>query len=249
MKRYRRFINWIEWIIYEIKAQQGLDSKTISEIILEHLSTESTSKEDELKFSEFLEEKKIKYLVHFTRIENINNILKFGLIPRIYLNKKIIKLALNPTFSDNQRLDKREEVNCLSVSFPNYKMFFKKSRPPDNQDNWAVILFDLNVIRKHICEFTANNLASANTKSIEGIEGIKKMFFDSQLRERLSLPPYYPTDPQAEVLEYSVIPPDWIKEIHLKSANSLNKLPRNKKITVNKNFFRPREDYKYWKKF
>ena len=83
------------------------------------------------------------------------------------------------------------------------------------------------------------------------IEGIKKMFFGSQVREKLRLPDYYTTDPQAEVLESSVIPPCWIKEIHLKSGNLSNKLielneSENIKILVNNKFFGPREDYQYW---
>lgn len=224
MKHYHRFIENISLIIFNYGAEPGLDSKTISEIILKFLSKENTSREDEQEFSRFLEEKKIKHLVHFTHVDNIKNILKFGLIPRIFLQEKFINLALKPVFSDDQRHDGREEVNFLSVSFPNYKMFFTKRKRKPNPDEWAVILFDLNVIRKHVCEFSASNSSSLDSESIEGIEGIKKMFFNSQLREQLRLPDHYTTDPQAEVLESSVIPPSWIKEIHLKSENSKNKL-------------------------
>jgi hypothetical protein len=249
MEHYPRFIVQIKNIIFNAVAKPGLDTETISKIILENLSKENTSRKYEQEFSGFLEEKKINHIIHFTHVDNIKNILKWGLIPRIYLKEEIIKLELNPIFSDSQRFDKREEVNCLSISFPNYKMFFTKAK--FNQDNWAVILFDLNVIKKHLCEFTDSNLASKNTKGIKGIEGIKKMFFNSQLRGKLGLPDYYPTNPQAEVLESSVIPPSWIKEIHLKSGNILNKIinlnqSENIKILVNNKFFGPREDYQYW---
>ena len=249
MEHYPRFIMQIKRILFNVAAKPGLDSETISKIILEYLSKENTSSEYEQELNRFLEEKKINHIIHFTHVDNIKNILKFGLIPRIYLKEKIIKLQLNPIYSDSQRFDKREEVNCLSISFPNYKMFFKKSK--SDQDNWAIIIFDLNVIKKHLCEFTESNLASKNTKSIKGLEGIKKMFFNPQLRERLHLPDYYPTDPQSEVLESAVIPPSWIKEIHLKSGKMLNKIINlnqsdNIKILVNNKFFGPREDYSHW---
>ena len=78
------------------------------------------------------------------------------------------------------------------------------------------------------------------------------MFFDPSLREQLNLPSHYTTDPQAEVLEYSVIPPAWIKEVHLNSSEYLNEVvewgnPNNIDIMVDHRFFRPREDYNHWR--
>ena len=58
MKHYHRFKKNIRWIIFNSIAEPGLDSKTISEIILEYLSKENTSREDEQEFGRFLEEKK-----------------------------------------------------------------------------------------------------------------------------------------------------------------------------------------------
>ena len=58
MKHYRQFIVQIQRAIFNSTAKPGLDSKTISEIILEYLSKENTSREDEQEFGRFLEEKK-----------------------------------------------------------------------------------------------------------------------------------------------------------------------------------------------
>ena len=249
MNHYVRFTYWIKRIINLSLAESGLDPESISKIILNFLSKENTSREDKEEFSRFLEERKIKHLVHFTRVDNVKNILRFGLIPRKFLEEEAIKIALNPVFADSQRLDGREEVNCLSVSFPNYQMFYKKSK--DNRDEWAVILFDLNIIKKHRCKFTSTNLASKDSKPIGGIEGAEQMFFDLDLRERLGLPSHHTTNPQAETLEYSVVPHLWIKEVHLSSNKYLSKVTKWKQsentiVKVDRKYFRPRDDYSHW---
>ena len=77
------------------------------------------------------------------------------------------------------------------------------------------------------------------------------MFVDLDLRERLGLPSYYTTNPQAEVLEYSVVPHLWIKEVHLYSNKHMNKMVKWKKsentiVKVDRSYFRPRGDYGHW---
>jgi hypothetical protein len=250
MSQYERFSLHIQRLIQLSTAEPGLDPDTVSEEILNFLSRKNTSEEEEEELGNFFEERNIKYLVHFTHWKNLKNILKFGLIPRIFLEENVIRIALSPIFTDNRRLDGVREANCLSVSFPNYRMFYSVSN--NYQDDWAIILLDLDVIRRHVCGFAIGNLASSGMRSIEGIRGAEQMFFDPSLREQLNLPPHYTTDPQAEVLEYSVIPPAWIKEVHLKSSEHLDEVaewdnPYNIDIRVDDRFFRPREDYNHWR--
>ena len=249
MSQYERFSLHIQRLIQLSTAEPGLDPDTVSEVILNFLSRENTSEEEEEELGNFFEERNVKYLVHFTHRNNLKNILKFGLIPRAYLEETVIKIALSPIFTDNWRLDGVKEASCLSVSFPNYKMFYSRSN--NNQDNWAVILFDLDVVTRHMGEFASSNLASSGTNPIRGIRGAEQMFSNPSLREQLNLPSHYTTDPQAEVLEYSVIPPAWIKEVHLISSEYLNEVaewdnPNNIDIRVDRRFFRPREDYNHW---
>ncbi len=243
------FLDGIKNLISVSLAEPGMKDETITLKIFDRLSRKRTTDLHKEQFSSFLKERKIKYLVHFTHIDNLKHILKIGLIPREYLEEELIRITLRPRFSDNQRLDGNKKVNCLSVSFPNYQMFYTKSM--GKQDEWAVILFDLNIIKEHRCEFTSKNSASKDSKPIEGIEGAEQMFADLDLRERLGLPSYYTTNPQAEVLEYSVIPHLWIKEVHLYSNKHMNKVAKWKKsentiIKVDRNYFRPREDYGHW---
>jgi len=250
MNHYRQFSYHIKGLINWLVAEPGLDPKTISKNILAFLSAKNTSMAEETELNKFAEKRNIKCLIHFTHLDNLENILTFGLIPRKFLEEEVIKVALKPKFSDNQRLDGMGEVNCLSVSFPNYKMFYSKSK--DNPNDWAVILFNLDVILKHRCKFTSDNLASRQSKPFDGIKGAEQLFSDSNLRQKLKLPSYYTTNPQSEVLEYSVIPPSWIKEVHVKSAEGLARVTRlgnpNKiNLKVDRTYFKPREDYSYWK--
>ncbi len=79
----------------------------------------------------FIVKRKIKYLVHFTKLTNLSNILDKGLIPRETLNGLNVPEV---TYSDNLRLDEHEYANCCSISFPNYKMFYKLRKTDDNID-------------------------------------------------------------------------------------------------------------------
>ena len=101
MSQYERFSLHIQRLIQLSTAEPGLDPDTVSEEILNFLSRENTSEEEEEELGNFFEERNIKYLVHFTHRNNLKNILKFGLIPRAYLEETVIKIALSPIFPDN----------------------------------------------------------------------------------------------------------------------------------------------------
>lgn len=61
----------------------------------------------------------IEYLVHFTRMENLNGILEYGLKTRQSLeNEKV-----NFYFNDSTRFDNFTNTISLSVTSPNYQMF------------------------------------------------------------------------------------------------------------------------------
>ena len=78
------------------------------------------------EIEKILTERGIQDLVHFTPIQNVSAICKYGLIPRDYLNCEVLKLALGPHFPDVHRLDGATEFNCLSITSPNYKMLYSK---------------------------------------------------------------------------------------------------------------------------
>ena len=82
------------------------------------------------QIQQICEDRGITTLVHFTRIENLRSILHEGLLDHQSLLKKYgQQFAPN----DRKRLDRYKEAICLSISFPNYELFFKFSRPDYSQ--------------------------------------------------------------------------------------------------------------------
>ena len=66
--------------------------------------------------------RKIDVLCHFTRLENLIGILGNGLLPRRTLSERYIPFyAVDP-----YRRDDCPEAVCLSISFPNYMLFYSK---------------------------------------------------------------------------------------------------------------------------
>ena len=76
------FLDGIKNLISVSLAEPGMKGETISSEIFDNLSRKRTTDLHEEQFSSFLKERKIKYLVHFTHIDNLKHILKIGLIPQ-----------------------------------------------------------------------------------------------------------------------------------------------------------------------
>ena len=91
--------------------------------------------EDILNISFIIDKKNIRYLTHYTNIANIENILKYGLMPISLLHNNNIKFYKN----DPDRADYTDAI-CLNIEFPNYKLFYK-NRINSNTD-WAVIILN-----------------------------------------------------------------------------------------------------------
>ena len=84
------------------------------------------------QIAELAKAKEIKYLVHFARVENLPSIALYGLISR----QLLVQNNLPHFYNDNLRLDNLPNTISLSVTFPNYKMFFKYR----GSNKWVVIL-------------------------------------------------------------------------------------------------------------
>ena len=68
-----------------------------------------------------IKRRNITELCHFTRVSNYESIMKYGLCSRAYLESHDV---LSAEYSDELRLDGYIDAISLSVSFPNYKMFY-----------------------------------------------------------------------------------------------------------------------------
>ena len=200
-----------------------------------------------------LKGRQITSVYHFTRAENLLNILRLGIIPRSILEQEFI----NSLFNDEWRYDNCKNANCVSISFPNSKMFYKL-RCDNLEADWVVIELDSKILANSDCAFCITNAGDSSeyTKTIasrKGIEAFDAMFCDNSgndIRMKASIPLCYPTNPQAEVLVFDIIAPSYIKSINFDSYKTLAKykslLPNDMNIKVNHVLFGPRRDYNFW---
>ncbi|WP_065202804.1 DarT ssDNA thymidine ADP-ribosyltransferase family protein [Chromobacterium subtsugae] len=158
-------------------------------------------------YAEYIE---IPYLIHFTRVTNLESILTNGLLS---INQAEL-LEINPAINDELRLDGHLDATSVSISFPNSSMFFKyRQNNPDV--GWVVLGIKRSVLWTKDCAFCKHNAATAqiaqqdinHLKTPEAFGGM----FDKIGEERdQRLKPYDPTDVQAEVLVFETIEPELI---------------------------------------
>ena len=172
----------------------------------------------------------IKELIHFTNISNIETIVRYGILPRNIVDQEIPEALVN----DMDRFDNYRNATCLSVSFPNYKMFYRyQNEDPDTK--WVVIslspglLIDLAI--RHFFFFKEN---AAKNDSLRC--SFEEMFGNSIGRD--------PENPQAEILAFGIISPKYIQRIYVKTLEDKNlleqKLGRTIDIELNTKYFKYR---------
>lgn len=151
----------------------------------------------------------IEYLVHFTRLRNLRGIMEKGLMTRSNLERSNADFV----YTDSQRLDGVPNSISLSVSFPNYKMFYDKKIKYDLKDNmWCVLLLKTEILRDFDCAFILGNKANLSNRNIDlnermSLESFAEFFDDYDERSKLMAPSdTYATDPQSEILCLSNIP-------------------------------------------
>lgn len=165
-----------------------------------------------------IEDRKITSLFHFSKVENLENIIRKGIIPRKYLKKGSYRST------DNHRWDGFLNASCLTVSFPQCVMFYPK-RCDDKSQDWVVLEIDTAILDRKDCAFFETNAASNAVKeeiilNRKTPTAFERMFDDLEnkpSRSRLKIPDNYPTDPQAEVLVFGNVEPNLIKELHFET--------------------------------
>ena len=193
----------------------------------------------------------IKFFVHFTKIDNLPSIAKFGLLTRKNLDEKSFKYF----FNDDARNDNVTNSLSLSVTFPNYKMFYKYCR--ETLNDWAIILLDAEKTLADIpCAFNYTNASSNVLKRMPKekrmtVDAFQKMFYEpaDSSRKTRNLNANESTDPQAEILCLGDIPLKYFAGIVFKTsarAKENQKLFPNILCSEDRNYFGPRHDYKFW---
>ncbi len=203
------------------------------------------------KIREFADGREIKLLVHFTRAANLDSILKRGLVTRNILANE----NNGAVFNDRYRYDGTDAV-CLSIGFPNYKMFWGLRK--DNPDvDWVVLGIHPAVLWQQQCAFCAANAASAAVTGIPlrqrmSVAALSAMYedVDGKVRNTLGLKNQYPTNPQAEVLVLNGVPRNYIAGIIVLNDTVKNRLQAQYPtvdVRTLAQYFRYRSDYASWR--
>lgn len=166
----------------------------------------------------------VQYLTHFTPLENLTSILRRGIYPRSMVDK-----VGDAVFCDALRLDGHLDASCLSISFPNDKMFYK-CRNTIASKGWVVMLLNPSILWSKKVAFMKTNAANAffRNKSVQsffGFEAFESLFKESSLgpaRLAKNLQRFDPTDVQAEVLVFQVIKPQLIEGLVFENDKDLS---------------------------
>lgn len=174
---------------------------------------------------EILIRRNIKYLIHFTRMQNIYSILKHGVLSRYDLEKQ----SLDYCFNDNDRYDGKVDCSCFTIEYPNYynlKRFMEKY----SDEKWVIILLDANFLMTSINYYAFHN-ASSNCVRCRINELVKPKDFEAMFANNLTvhltdrnreyhrggvdnMQPYLPTSDQAEILVKGKVDNRFIKKIY-----------------------------------
>ena len=167
--------------------------------------------------------------------------------------------GIEPVTNDAYRLDRTDAI-CLSVSFPNYKLFYarreelKKTQP---DARWAVVAVAPSVMWEKDCVFCRENAANASVTVIplsarRGKEAFEAMFSDynDKTRKVLQIPDKCTTHPQAEVLVVETIEPKYIMGTAFATLALKNEYDAKKtghQFIHAPKLFSARVDYAHWK--
>lgn len=170
-------------------------------------------------------ERRIVRLVHFTRLANVSSILEHGLIPR----STVAEVAPTCITNDCLRIDARTHSNCLSITFPNSRMFYSYMME-DQSVAWAILLLNPQLLledRVLFCKHNAadNRIRSLPDEALRGVEALKAMFEEIEgvpTRADQNLKLADPTDVQAEILVKGVIDPVYFDGIVFQNSETAN---------------------------
>lgn len=200
--------------------------------------------------------KAVKSTFHFTNVENLDSILKHGLMPSTDIKANCLAAKIN----DNLRLEGCPDANCISISYPNYKLFYTfRKKPEMNNAMWCVIELKSSILWDKKCRYCTNNAASSEQKenreadfnSFSKFINLFKNIPGKQNRILLGLPKSYPTNPQAEVLVFDVIESEYIKKIHFNNKRLFMKYNKNREykqfeFVFDTTYLWGRKDHREW---
>lgn len=243
------------------------NAKNLKRSIEFRVEKEKEEKEEKNKIKEIVERRKIEYLVHFTRIENLQNILQHGLIPVSMQSK----MEIDSFHNDKRRIDSRRDCTSCSISFPNYKLFYKFRESDFPGSSWVVLVLNKDVLfsssnEAYYCSTNAARVLPRISKDRElcTSDAFENMFCEiyntkdnrTILRSALRIDENLTTDPQAEILIRDIIDKKYICCIYFQNLQDLANfvsmhgisLLKQYRCSIAPDFFDHRDDYLFWQK-
>lgn len=165
-------------------------------------------------YQEFVRERNITRLIHFTKTKNLPFILgndptaSSGIVSNNFISDKSLLEKV-----DEKRLDGKEDYICTSVQYPN-PYYFKNVKDRDITlfKDWVILEISPSVINETsaFCPFNAARGKGIHIK--QGIEAFKSIFNHQVIipnkykrNRNLMMPVNLPTDMQAEIMIYKEV--------------------------------------------
>lgn len=206
-------------VIYHEEKSVGSKPKSTVNAADTGFSTDAGLTSAQVRIKNFLECRRIKYLLHFTDKRNIASIKKYGLLSVSLLTQKRIAFVAN----DDARYDGHEDGISLSISEEN--LYVKRSfvnRYPDRE--YKTICIDASILyreptRRIYCQTNAATISGQKGSAFEDLEATfaPKVCYTlhDQSEEycftRFGKADNQPTTPQAEILWLGTIPPEYLR--------------------------------------
>ncbi|WP_022772205.1 DarT ssDNA thymidine ADP-ribosyltransferase family protein [Butyrivibrio sp. AE2015] len=187
--------------------------------------------------------RRIENFIHFTNVKNIDNIMANGLLANNEINSRNIESFssddnrfdyLNKAWNATAEYDMRNAI-CISVSFPNCEMLYRKQRDEELQgERWCIFLIDPKKIIEKNCQYFNYNSAAARFRHHEIFdkavdfrdifaENVKGKNSEEIITRRFPTDneySKYPTSPQAEITCFEKIELACIKECVFKDERT-----------------------------
>lgn len=184
--------------------------------ILRTIAAES-NKDLGLELERFLNARKIEHLYHFTSIENLPSLMKFGFLGREAMQSKGIKFVS----TDASRKESIINGVCFSISKPNQYMMLNKITSGKS----LVLLSLMNpfeILSKRVFIASPGNFGKSSIKrrfenwpeEFVGGEGLSRVFLNSEIRSKYSLALSEPTDARAEIILLDPVPWEFVQTIY-----------------------------------
>jgi hypothetical protein len=171
----------------------------------------------DLELERFLKARAINYLYHFTSIDNLPSLMKYGFLGREEMGNNGISFIS----SDETRNEPVVDGICFSISKPNQYMMLNKISAGKN-----IVLLRLKdpyeILSKRVFIASPGNFGKSNIKArfqnwpeeFVGGEGLSRIFLNADLREKYGLTLSEPTDARAELILLDPVPWNFVETIY-----------------------------------